>query len=136
MSAEEDRIFGSWRLICTVSEETGREYCTISQKISVDPEGQKVVMGVSVHYPPDSPVAIIDLRMAARAIPEAGIAFKVDDNESFKLKMKNCSEHTCLASGRLWKGILKQLKSGRIAQVGTDKLTQIAAIPGRNSANR
>ncbi len=60
----------------------------------------------------------MDIRITSHAISEAEIGFKVDHNDDFKLPIKECTRHVCLASGRLTSLILKQLESGKVVQVG------------------
>ena len=137
--AEEDQIFGAWSLICTDGGNKFPRYSTISQKVSTDPAGLKVVMGVSVHFPPDSQLAIMDIRITPHAIIDAGIGFKVDQHDGFKLRIKECTKDICVASGRLKTAILEQLISGKMVQVGffirpKKQITAPISLDGFNKA--
>lgn len=105
-----DKIFGSWSLVCS-------ESCALSQVTAIDPEGRKVVLGVSVYFPPLATVATIDFRISAAAKSESGIGLKIDAFPSFKLPISRCDEHVCLASGHLQEPLLSQFMSGKLAKI-------------------
>ena len=105
-----DKIFGSWSLVCS-------ESCALSQVTATDPEGRKVVLGVSVYFPPLASVATIDFRISSAAKIDGGVGLKVDDFPSFKLPISRCDEHVCLARGHLQDPILSQFMSGKLAKI-------------------
>ncbi|MDH5563975.1 MAG: invasion associated locus B family protein [Nitrospirota bacterium] len=105
-----EKIFGSWSLVCT-------ETCALSQVTATDPEGRKVVLGVSVYFPPSSTVATIDFRFSSTAKTEGGMGLKVDDFPSFKLPISHCDERVCLASGYVEEPLLSQFMSGTLAKI-------------------
>jgi len=105
-----EKIFGSWSLVCT-------ETCALSQVTATDPEGRKVVLGVSVYFPPLATMATIDFRISSAAKSEGGIGLKVDDFPSFKLPISRCDERVCQASGYLKEPLLSQFISGKLAKI-------------------
>lgn len=118
-----DKIFGSWSLVCT-------KHCTISQVTSRDPEGRKVIMGVSVYFQPGKTKANMDIRISPEVVEQAGIGIKVDDYPSFKLSMSKCDVRVCLASGFLDEPLLTQLKSGKLATIAlVRKNSKLMHIP-------
>ena len=84
---------------------------------ATDPEGRKVVLGISVYFPPLATVATIDFRISSAANAEGGIGLKVDDFPSFKLPISRCDERVCQASGYLKEPLLSQLMAGKLAKI-------------------
>ncbi len=110
VKAFQEKVFGSWSLICT-------EGCALSQVTTTDPKGTKVLMGVSVYFPPKATVATIDFRMSPSAKQKVGIGLKVDNFPDFRLPFSRCDDRVCLASGFLDEPLLSQFKSGTFAKV-------------------
>lgn len=110
----ESRLFGAWSLLCLTSQ---TDSCTLSQVVARDREGRQVVLGVSVQVPAGAARPRIDFRMSPQALFAAGLGLKAANGQEYRLKMSECDERTCLASGWLDPGLRKALEEGPAAQV-------------------
>lgn len=89
----------------------------ISQRIAVDPQGEKVVLGITVDYADSPTVPTMRIRFSAGANMKAGIGIKIDDRPEMRLAINNCNAQRCESVGRLSPKVLKLWRSGKLAQL-------------------
>lgn len=112
--------FESWGLSCAVALDargSPLERCMVSQRVAIDPEGQKVVLGVTVDYADSPAVPTMRIRFSARANVKAGIGIKIDERPEMRLAINNCNSRRCESVGRLTPKVLKLWRRGKNAQV-------------------
>lgn len=109
--------YGSWSLIC--SESTGdKAHCQISQIISNDTKGEKVVLGISVYFLESTTTKpAITFRMSSKAIQKAGIGLKIDNGDEYRLPINECNDKICTATGLLDTALLDKLNHGTYCQI-------------------
>ncbi len=112
-----EQNYGSWGMVCDkLVNNDSEKYCVLSQRVAVDPQGVKTIMGVSIYKSLQTNQPMIDFRVSSSALFEAGIGVKIQ-NKEYRLKMTQCNEDICLASGEIDEDILIKLKSNESLQV-------------------
>lgn len=115
-----EETFSSWGLSCAVAQDergSPLERCMISQRVAVDPKGEKVVLGLTVDYADSPTVPTIRIRFSPAANAQAGIGIKIDDGPEMRLAINNCNAQRCESVGRLSTQVLKLWRSGKQAQL-------------------
>jgi invasion protein IalB len=116
----EEKQFVSWGLSCAVAQDpngNASKRCNISQIVSADPEGKKVVLGVTVDFLDARDVPTMRFRLTPEARKNAGIGIKIDDKPEMRLAIDQCSAKRCEAVGRLTSTVLKMWRTGKVAQL-------------------
>ena len=91
--------------------------CNIAQIVSLDPEGKKVLAGVTVDFLDARDVPTMRFRLTPAASKTAGIGIKIDDQPEMRLAINECNAKRCEATGRLPSNILKLWRTGKLAQL-------------------
>lgn len=111
--------FSAWGLSCESAQDVkdpASRKCIISQIVTTDPKGSRVLLGVTVDYLDSPAVATIHFRFSPTAKIVSGIGIKIDESTEMRLPISDCDAQRCEASGRLKPDVLKLWQSGRIAQ--------------------
>lgn len=112
--------YSSWGLSCAVAQDqhgSPLERCMVSQRVAVDPKGEKVVLGITVDYSDSPTVPTMRIRFSASAKARAGIGIKIDELPEMRLAINNCNAQRCESVGRLSPKVLKLWRGGKNAQV-------------------
>lgn len=105
--------FGAWSLICNDTEER----CAISQVVAIDPEANKVMMGVSVNYAEISEDPMLNIRFANQAVKGAGVGLKVDGHQPIQFPISDCNDKGCRASIWMDSQLIEEMRKGEVAVV-------------------
>lgn len=108
--------FGSWSLICPEKIDK-KTPCQISQIVANDPEGRKVLLGVSVYFAGSPKRPMIDFRLSSIASQTAGIGLKIDNGDEFRLPINECNNQICIATGFLDETMLTRFNKGALCQL-------------------
>ena len=110
----ESLVHGAWSVDCKPHVKKGQARCVASQKVSTDPAGRKVVLGVIVEPDNVASKTRISFRMTNKAYMLAGVAIKIDDHAPARLTINGCDEKVCEARGWLTDAALRQMRGGRL----------------------
>ena len=131
--AIQNQSFEAWSLLC------GKQgNCSLSQLVSLDPKGDKVLAGINVNYSVSSDFPVLMVRLPPAANLKAGLGIKVDDNKAIQLPLSQCNASACQSVIKIDKQLLSELQSGKVAlfaiSVGEDKrqLTLPVSLAGFN----
>lgn len=114
-----DEAFASWGLSCATAQgPDGKplERCMVSQWVTTEPKGGKVLLGVTVDYADSPTVPTMRFRFAPVAKQSAGVGIKIDNQPEMRLAINDCNTQRCEAVGRLAPKVLLMWQKGRIAQ--------------------
>lgn len=112
--------FSAWGLSCEEAQsakDLTSQKCIISQLVTTDPKGDRVLLGVTVDYLDSPSVATIHFRFSPTAKVAPGIGIKIDESTEMRLPINDCNTQRCEASGRLKPDVLELWRSGRTAQL-------------------
>lgn len=103
-------IHGSWSVEC--SGDGGK--CAATQKVTTDPEGVKVVLGVMVEPAKGKGAPQLTFRMSNRAYVPAGAGLKIDDHEPLRAPISGCDAEVCEVRAWLTPELSRQMRGGKL----------------------
>lgn len=119
------RDFDSWSLLCG---EHGN--CSLSQMVSKDPAGKRIVLGVNVTFAISSEFPVLQLRFLPSAMEKAGFGIKVGDEKPFHLPFSQCTDAACQAVVKMDETLIDSMKNhSRMIVVYADETQQQKTLP-------
>lgn len=88
----------------------------MTQRVATDPEGRKVVLGVTLDMPADATKPRISFRLTPTAYREAGAAIKIDDRQPIRTPITACDANVCEVQAWLDADVVGWMKAGRLMQ--------------------
>jgi len=101
--------FGSWSIMC------GEKNCAMTQLVTKDKAGKKVLLGVSINYAFNSEFGSLMVRLPANINQEAGLGIKIDGQKPIRVPISQCTLSACQSVIRIDDILLNELTQGKTA---------------------
>lgn len=112
--------FGSWGYSCEVAGDNfgvRGERCMVSQTMAGEPGKSVGALGLAIDFADSDQVPTLRARISGRAVQEAGIGIKIDNNPGLQLTIGSCDRYGCEAAGAMGPDVVKYWRKGKIARV-------------------
>ena len=88
----------------------------MTQRVATDPEGRKVVLGVTLDLPADATKPRISFRLTPTAYRDARTAIKIDGHQPIRAPITACDANVCEVQAWLEADVVGWMKAGKLLQ--------------------
>ena len=105
-------LYGTWSYECSEKRGKEKESC-MAKHLVADKNAKQAVLGVMVGLSSEQSLPHMTFRFSAKANVDKGAAVKVDEFQSFNVKINRCDEKICEIRSYIPADLLSQMKNGK-----------------------